>query len=132
MTLQYSYIAGFLDADGSVTLKKDCRSGAYFPRVLFYNADIGILEAIKADFGGHIKTRRPPSNRTNWNITYELAVDRKKALRLLECISGYMLHKKKKERASRILNEYIIGDIELQMQLKEDFNNMIMRGFDAY
>lgn len=89
------YTAGFLDADGSVSLRKDRAQVDYLrsPCVEFYNCDKSILEKIQQRWGGKIKARIP--KKENWNMSYELRLGGDVAIELLTDVAPYMLHVKK-------------------------------------
>jgi hypothetical protein len=136
------YTAGFLDADGSVSLGKDRKDCEWMrsPRVDFYNCDLGILEKIQNRWGGWMKTRTPLN--PNHNVSYELRITRTAALKLLEDVAPYMLHSKKGRRARLIVEsyntctprngKYTPEQITMKKQLVEDVMGITMRGEGAY
>ena len=137
------YTAGFLDADGSVSLKKD-RSNhpdhLRSPCVEFYNCDIGILEKIQERWGGRISNKNP--GKENHNISYELRLGGNAAYKLLEDVSTYMIHQKKAKRAKLIVEhyknctprngKYTPDQIEKKKWLVEEVMGITMRGAGAY
>jgi len=137
------YTAGFLDADGSVSLRKDrSNQPEYFraPCVEFYNCDKQILEIIQQKWGGRIGSRIP--SKENWNISYELRLGGNDALKLLEDVSPYMIHSKKSYRAKLIVEhyksctprngKYTPDQIEKKKWLFEEVMGTTMRGLGAY
>ena len=136
------YTAGFLDADGSVSLSKSRKNFDWLrsPTVEFYNCDISILETIQQKWGGKIDARNP--KKENWNISYELRLGGDAALRLLEDVAPYMLHKKKVKRAKLIVEhyksctprngKYTPDQIEKKKWLVEEVMGIVMRGEGAY
>lgn len=100
------YVAGFLDADGSVTLhsKTSKHSWQRAPQVDFYNADFDLLMSIQKKYGGKIKTQTFENK--NWNTSYNLVLQSNSALDLLVDVLPYMRHKKKKRRAELIVKHY--------------------------
>lgn len=137
------YTAGFLDADGSVSLRKErkdlpnyCRS----PCVEFFNCDITILEKIQQKWGGKIGTKH--SNKENHNTSYELRIGGDSAYNLLKEVVPYMLHRKKSKRANLIVEhykqctprngKYTRDQIEKKEWLVEEVMGTIMRGTGAY
>jgi len=136
------YTAGFLDADGSVSLSKDHKNENWkrTPCVEFYNADIGILETIVERWGGRINARKPKN--PNHNISYAIRLTGDKALKLLTDVAPYMLHSKKAHRAKLIVEHYKASTprngkytpelIEKKKWLVEEVMGMTMRGAGAY
>lgn len=137
------YTAGFLDADGSLSLQKERKDKPDWmrtPEVSFYNCDFTILKIIQDKWGGTIKTRQVKNK--NHNISYELRVIDNKALSLLCDVLPYMLHSKKKERAQLIVShykentprngKYTIEQIEKKIWLTDKVMGINMRGNNAY
>ena len=136
------YTAGFLDADGSVSLAK-ARTGNDWmrtPTVEFYNCDKGILDKIVERWGGRIGARNPKN--PNHNVSYELRIGGDAALKLLEDVAPHMLHSKKGRRAKLIVEhyktctprngKYTPEQIEKKKWLVEEVMGMTMRGEGAY
>jgi hypothetical protein len=76
--LTAAYIAGFVDGEGYISLKKDIHSGNgntyYVPVVAIANTNKEIIEWIKSEFGGWIYIRKFPSDRNckdayHWKLT---------------------------------------------------------------
>ncbi len=91
--LSLSYIAGFFDADGAVSLILDKRSlYSPWPRVqcLFYNNNKEILEKIQSFFGfGKIYiTHKHPEK--GWKVNYRLVFSGRQSDELLEKIIPYL------------------------------------------
>jgi len=137
-----SYIAGFLDADGSIALSKKTSKHPWqrSPEVSFYNADKNILETISKKYGGKVKVRTFANE--NHNISYELRITSGQTLKLLEDVFPYMLHGKKKKRAELILKyykectprngKYTSELIKKKEWLNEQVQGIQMRGLGAY
>jgi len=137
------YTAGFLDADGSVALRKDrAHQPDYLrgPSVEFFNCDKQILEKIQERWGGSLSSRNP--SKENHNISYELRLIGNAAYKLLEDVSPYMLHQKKGYRAKLIVEhyknctprngKYTPEQIEKKKWLVEEVMGIQMRGAGAY
>lgn len=137
------YTAGFLDADGSVSLYKDRSNQPDYlrgPCVEFYNCDKGILEKIQARWGGRIDSRN--SAKEKHNVSYELRLIGNAAYQLLEDVVPYMLHQKKGYRASLIVEhyksctprngKYTPDQIIKKKWLVEEVMGITMRGVGAY
>ena len=137
------YTAGFLDADGSVSLckpRKDMKDYARYPCVEFYNCDKAILDKIHARWGGGISIKLP--RKKTHNVSYELTLIGTCALKLLKDVSPYMMHQKKSKRANLIVQhyerctprngKYTEKMIEEKVWLVEQVMGMQMRGIGAY
>ena len=136
------YVAGFLDADGSVTLHKATSKHSYQrrPCVSFFNADIDILKAIQREYGGNIK--QTTFKEANRNDSFELILHTNNTLKLLEDVYPFMKHKKKKTRAGLILKyykkytprngRYTEDLIRKKQWLNDQVMSIIMRGAGAY
>jgi hypothetical protein len=142
ITMLEVYTAGFLDADGSVSLAKH-KTGAEWmrtPTVEFYNCDKGILDKISERWGGNIGSKKP--NTPNSNVSYELRIGGNKALKLLDDVAPHMLHSKKGRRARLIVEhyrnctprngKYTPEQIEKKKWLTEEVMGIVMRGKGAY
>lgn len=92
---QRSYIAGFLDADGSISIGGgiDKRGRQRWQlQILFYNCNIKVLKTISAWIGeGNIRARKRASK---WNTSYVLRFSSITAVELLGQIKKYLLIKK--------------------------------------
>jgi len=101
-----AYTAGFLDADGSVSLVKFRSDSDWLrmPQVAFYNCDKSILKQLQKEWGGNIRANKPTSKKHN--VSYSLHLINNNALALLERVLPHMLHTKKKKRAELISANY--------------------------
>lgn len=96
-----AYLAAFIDADGSVTMRKEGKFRV--PQVELFNADINILNKIQESFGGKIHCRK--AKKEHWQDSYELRFNCSETLIVIENCLPYMLHTKKKQRAT-LINKY--------------------------
>ena len=68
------YVAGFIDAEGSLmiirTRAAGCRTPQYHPRVAAANTQRDVLEAIRSGFGGIIANQ--PARNAAWKHAYQL------------------------------------------------------------
>lgn len=136
------YTAGFLDADGSVSLSSAGKGNNWMrsPCVEFYNCDTNILDRIQERWGGRIGAKK--SKNPKHNTSYELRLFGDSALKLLEEVVPYMLHLKKSKRAKLIVEhyknctprngKYTPEQIEKKKWLAEEVMGTIMRGEGAY
>lgn len=100
-----AYLAGFIDADGSISLAaKGGKDNFRTPCVEVYNTDINILNKIQKSFGGKIRMKK--ATKPNHADSYTLVFNTKESLTIIyECLP-YMLHTKKKQRATLINDHY--------------------------
>lgn len=77
---ELAYIAGFLDADGSVTASqyqrtdRSKRGQKTNYSVMFYNADAPTLRWIQSLFGGCFWERRSMLKKAHWHMQYALRI----------------------------------------------------------
>jgi len=132
-----AYMAGMVDADGSVSMQKD---GNYRrPIVTVYNNDYSIMEKLQMAFGGKISTRRFDNPR--WADSYEIRFNTNESLYILEAILPYMQHNKKKARAQLLVENYVKftprngkytkQQLEQKRWLEKEVMSIQMRGVDA-
>ena len=90
-----AYIAGIVDADGCVALRKDKKIYLY-PQVVVSNTHLPLLKMLQKRYNGSItKLKRRKENHTqayNWRVTTD------QARILLRDIIPYMIIKKKKAK----------------------------------
>jgi hypothetical protein len=92
LTTRLAYIAGFVDGEGCIRIKKSNQSGnSYYVTFQVTNTDKAPLELIQSIFGGKVFYQEKGVNRIIWQyyITCAEAVD------ALRTISGFLITKKK-------------------------------------
>ena len=136
------YVAGFLDADGSVSLASKTAKHSYQrrPEITFFNADLKLLKVIQKEYGGKIKEYN--YDNPNWNTSYMLILNCNESLKVLDEIHPYMLHSKKKKRAELIVKyykqytprngKYTESLIKKKQWLNDQVMGIQMRGAGAY
>jgi len=88
-----AYIAGFLDGEGSISLKKE-RGRWVLPAIQIRNVYPEPLQKIQKVFGGSLYLRK--GEKEKWRDTFEWEITRwKGCLNLLEKIYPYLIIKKK-------------------------------------
>lgn len=103
------YIAGFFDADGSVSLAKaggKKRQNMRSPTLSFANIDRALLEEIKTFFGGGGSIYTKKAKKHEHTDTYELKMRTHQTVEALRQMYPHLLHAKKRYRAQLIINEY--------------------------
>lgn len=106
--MDISYISGFFDADGYITLNKNNSTDiAKSPTIGFTNTKLDILLAIqdfftKLGIKGHISKRT--STKEGHADSYDLKYRGNKTIQIATLISSF--HSKKKDRINLILSDY--------------------------
>lgn len=102
MRLDARYIAGFLDADGSIYIakfrRKEDRIVYLYPQVSFVSQNLGVLSDIKETVGGHWS--HTPQSRQKGGA-YGVVVGSEKAVKCLESVLPYL--RVKREQALLVL-----------------------------
>lgn len=134
--MNWNYISGFFDADGSITLSKPSNSRYKTVYISFHNNELAILEEIQKfiyqelKIKGAITTKKP--KKSNHNIAYDLKYDFfEKTVLILKKMK--LIHPKKKHRAlisARLYanvprnGKYTRSMLLTRQKLEEDFFNM--------
>ena len=90
-----AYMAAFIDADGSVSLRKSGKDDFRSPCVELFNSDIAIIEKLHKTFGGKISCRK--AKKAHWQDGYELRFNTTESLKILQECFPYMIHTKKRQ-----------------------------------
>lgn len=103
--LDYAYLAGIVDGEGTITLTKNNQHSMFRkPVVSVSNTDTALIEWIKARFGGKVSNRvsRNPRHKPafEWRLEYN------KALEMLGMIAPFLRVSSKKKRAQYIILHY--------------------------
>lgn len=93
-----AYIAGFLDADGSITIhRRKQRKGRKHPQFMLYiylvNRDVEILNLCREEFGGQIRQNTSSKLNPNWSPCYEWRIACMQAESFLRVILIYLRQK---------------------------------------
>lgn len=100
------YLAGFIDAEGSLMITRaevaDCRTPQYHPRIAVANSHKGVLLAIQGSFGG-IMTYQP-ARKAAWKPGYQLVWTDRMVGPLLQLVEA---HLKVKRKQARVLQDFI-------------------------
>lgn len=138
--VSYPYIAGFLDADGNISLEKSSSGDrpCYGVRVTFTNCNKKILEKIQQKIGGKLSLKK---TKTGWRDCYLLRLRANESREFLPDIIEYL--KIKKDRALLaldFLNEFTNGgrrkvrtdeDLAKQKEWYLKFKELNKRGQDV-
>lgn len=88
-----AYMAGFVDADGSISISTVAKHKRYIPKVTVCNCDKRVVQLFASEFGG--KVRKRVWKNKNWRPNYEWSLTCKKAAAVIEQLLPYLLIKKK-------------------------------------
>jgi hypothetical protein len=92
MVLSLDYIAGYIDADGTIVVVKNAEKHRYYGKVQIYSQNMAVLESMKAGIGGKIS----PSGRI-----FSLQISPKEAVKLLKAVAPLL--QVKREQALLVL-----------------------------
>ena len=99
-----TYIAGFVDGEGCITLvprKKKGKCNGYFARISIANTNLEILTWIKSYFGGclSLRKRRSPRHKPAWELLFS-------EIQAEEFVKVIMPWLRIKRRQAKVLLEY--------------------------
>lgn len=105
--MNWDYISGFFDADGSITLCRHKSTQYKSPQVTFHNTDKGIIESIQAflkseGINSHISIKK--AIKENHSISYDLKCAYNHAIKTCEYLQS--IHAKKQYRIACINKFY--------------------------
>lgn len=99
ITTKLAYIAGFVDGEGCIRIKKSNQSGdSYYLTFQVTNSDRGPLKLIQEVFGGKVFFQEKAKNKIIWQY-YASCND---AADILRTLTGYLIGKK--EQAQFAIN----------------------------
>ena len=105
--MNWNYISGFFDADGSISLIKHSSENKTI-QVSFHNTDLQLINSIRAyierelGFRGSLATKNP--RQETHSISYDLKYSYKQALLIFEHLTS--CHRKKTHRIATVLKYY--------------------------
>lgn len=92
----YAYMAGFVDADGSICIISVAKHKRYTAKIAVANCNYKVMEIFSKEFGGKIRKRvHKKEGREKWRDCYEWSLTQNKALAVIEKIYEYLIIKKK-------------------------------------
>ena len=115
--IEKSYIAGIIDGEGSVGVRKIVKS--ILPRVQVGNTNFKLIKFLNDKCGGSIYSVKPKYKR--WKSSWIWSLTGDKAIEFLIQIKSYLLLKK--EQSDLVINSY--GLLEKEERLKV-FNRMTL------
>ncbi len=95
--LKYAYLAGFVDADGSISIKSEGKKRPYVGCIQVYNCNKEVIEMFFEEFGGgKFRYKKTGKNwNKNWRPCWEWQLRHQKAARAIEKIFPYLVIKKR-------------------------------------
>jgi hypothetical protein len=105
-SLSPEYVAGFIDAEGSLMIARSneagCRTPQYRARIAAVNTQRGVLESIRRTYGGILVHQ--PARRPGWSHSYQLVWSGGIVPQLLLSVGA---HLRLKSKQARILSEFV-------------------------
>jgi hypothetical protein len=96
-----AYMAGLLDGEGYISLKKDTSSRSinvsYAPVIRITNTNLLMCFWCQDHFGGYVGVNKMADN-GRWKKSYYWVVSRNNAVNALKCVSKYLLVKRDQSR----------------------------------
>lgn len=95
---KYAYLAGFVDADGSISIKTQSKARPFVGYITVYNCNKMVIEMFFTEFGGgksrYKKTGRG-RNEANWRPCWEWQLTAQKAAKAIQKIYPFLVIKKR-------------------------------------
>jgi hypothetical protein len=110
----FAYLAGFIDADGSIGIVTVAKSKTYVVQICACNCNRTPIDMLQQRFGGKVRTRDWKNKK--WKINYEWKLTSLKAISVIEKILPYL----------KIKNEQAQIAIEAQL-LKQKYTPCFLR-----
>lgn len=89
----YAYMAGFVDADGSIGISAVSKAKQYVSKITVTNCNKKVVELFKDEFGGKVRCRTWKNK--NWKPGYEWSYTAVKAQNIITLLLPYLRIKKK-------------------------------------
>lgn len=124
----YAYLAGLVDAGGSILYSKKGANRTRSPRISVSNNSKEIIDWLVKHFSGHVTSKKP--KKPTHSINYEWRAKDSHIQNILKHLTPFLIHPKKKYRAQILLDNYFDlkmtnqHDLETKRkreQLAEDF-----------
>jgi len=126
--MDWSYVSGFFDGEGNISVSKISRKGkviSYQVLIRFYNSDLNILNNIKG-FLGYGKIYKNNKKTDDRNDLYELTISSKPQVqKVLTILSTYSISKK--EKIDYILKNFDFGYNNNSLFNLDEFHSLTSR-----
>ena len=93
---EIGYLAGIIDGEGCISIRKDSRCNSYQVSVQITNTDLRMIYFIKDLFGGSVRCRGQENK--DWRVRYDYCVVGRKCEILLKTISNSLVCKKEQAK----------------------------------
>ena len=90
----YAYMAGFVDADGSISVISLGKLKRSVTRITVANCNLNAISLFTKEFGGKLRARHH-KNHKNWRRCYEWSLTSVKAQNVIKVILPYLQIKKR-------------------------------------
>lgn len=110
--LFYAYLAGFIDADGSISISTVAHNKNQVVALAAHNCKYAPIELLHNMFGGKVRLKKTGKcrNEINWRPCYEWKLTANKAIAVIKKLLPYLMIKKTQAilaiRLQRLKNKY--------------------------
>ena len=140
-----AYMAGIVDADGSISISTVAATKQYVVKVAVTNTKVEMVNLFIEHFGGKLRKRKWKNS--NWKDCYEWSLTANKAAGVIQIIMPYLIIKKRQgdlalrlNRAKRAVNRarcrwdinYKIRKQKIYERLKTECKRLNHRGTTEY
>ena len=115
MDTKYAYMAGFVDADGSISISTVSSTKQYVPKLTVCNCNKTVVEMFEREFGGKVR-ERVWQKHVNWRPNFEWTLTARKGRNAVLKLLPYL----------RIKRDQALLVVKLQ-GLKDTFNGAMRR-----
>jgi hypothetical protein len=132
----FAYLAGFVDADGSINISSGSAKATCVFKLNVYNRDRKIINLFAKTFGGKgkIRKRRNPNNR-NWRPCYEWTLSANQAYEAIQGLKPFLRIKRKQadlgcelqELKRKYSTSFKNHNPKLMIKLRAEYNRLKSR-----
>lgn len=90
----YSWMGGFIDGEGTITICTVAKTKSYVPKIAVSNTDKQSIDIFVKEFGGKVRLKVWKKHK-NWKPCYEWSLTYNKALATIEKLQPYLKIKNK-------------------------------------
>lgn len=115
--LTLSWMAGFVDGEGTITISTVAKSKKYVPKLAVANTNYDAIEQFTKVFGGKVRLKVwKGDEKSNWKPCYEWSITFSKATKAIRLLEPFLKIKNKQ------------ADIVLQVEdLRKTYNGATLR-----
>lgn len=123
--LLYAYMAGFVDGEGTISIKSQSKQKPYYGYLSVCNTNYNAIKLFEQEFGGKVRKRNWSKNQKNvsknWKPCYEWQLTCEKAKSAITILMPYL---KLKYRQAMLVVRLL--------KLKKKYNKTFMRWHPEY